>query len=126
LVRTIDEHEYFVAMRSETGAIAPPHESPEPDPEQDLSKEARHLLLEAVKDPHGSIMKVRTLGGLTVQTNSKNMLTDPKDARCAALWEGAVDELLENGLIADFGYKGEVFRVTRTGYQLADSLGQQA
>ncbi len=84
------------------------------------------MLLEAVKDPQGSIMKVRTFGGLTVQTNNKNMVTTPKDARSEALWEGAVNELLENDLIADVGYKGEVFRVTRTGYELADFLGQQA
>ena len=84
------------------------------------------MLLEAVKDPHGSILKVRTSGGLTVQTNNKNMVTAPNDGRCEALWEGAVNELLENDLIADVGHKGQVFRVTRTGYELADFLGQQA
>ncbi len=126
LVHTVFENEYLKGKRSETGAIAAPHESPEPAPEQDLSKEARHLLLEAVKDPHGSIMKIRTLGGLIVQTNNKNMVTSPNDGRCEALWEAAVNELLENDLIADLSYKGEVFHVTHSGYELADFLGQPA
>lgn len=124
LVHTVYEDEYFTAMRNDTGAIATPGESPQPGPEQGLSQEARHLLLEAVKDRNGVIMSVRTMGGLTVQTNNKNMVATPKDARCEALWEGAVEELLENVLIADVGYKGEVFRVTRPGYELADFLGK--
>lgn len=122
LVRQVDEDEYFAGMRSETAAITTADRTPDARPEIDLSQEARELLLEAVKDPHGSIMKVRTFGGLTVQTNNKNMVTAPNDGRCEALWEGAVDELLDHDLIADFGYKREVFRVTRRGYEVADLL----
>lgn len=93
-------------------------------PEQQLSNEARELLLEAVKDSSGQVIKVRTSGGLTVQTNKKNLVTAPHDARCQALWEGAVDELVEHDLIADVGYEGKVFGVTRTGFGLADRLAQ--
>lgn len=125
LVHKVYEDEYFTAMRSETGSVVTPHEGPEPSPEQHLSREARSLLLEAVKDPHGTIMRLRTLGGLTVQTRNRNMVAEPSDGRSQALWEGAVDELLENDLIADAGHTGEVFRVTRAGYELADHLDEQ-
>lgn len=91
-----------------------------------LSKEARALLLEGVKDAHGTILRVRTSGGLTIQTNNKNLVPAPNDGRCEAIWEGALSELLDDGLISGIGYEGEVFRVTRAGYELADLLGQQA
>ncbi|KKM15408.1 hypothetical protein LCGC14_1696350 [marine sediment metagenome] len=126
LVHTVNDHSYFQDIRSASGSVATQAENPEPSVELDLSKEARDLLLEAAKDPNGTVLKVRTFGGLTVQANKKNMVTAPKDGRCEALWEGAVDELVENDLMADVGYKGEVFRVTRAGYELADSLAQQA
>ena len=125
LVRKVYEDEYFAVMRGETGAVASPEERVELSPQQNLSEEARRLLLEAVKDLRGSILKLRTLDGLTVQTNNTNFVTSRRDGRCEALWDGAVDELVDNDLIADVGYKGEVFRVTRTGYELADHFGQQ-
>lgn len=125
LVHTVNDHPYFQRLMTAADSVATQAENLERSVKLDLSKEARDLLLEAVKDPSGSVLKVRTSDGLTVQANKKNMVTAPKDGRCAALWEGAVDELVENDLIADAGYEGKVFRVTRTGYELADSLGQQ-
>jgi len=90
-------------------------------PAQYLSKEAHNLLLEAVQDRDGYILSVRTRAGLTIETNNKNMVT-AQSARCESAWQGALDELLENGLIAHAGSKGEVFRVTRRGYEVADRL----
>lgn len=122
LVRTVNDDPYFQRLRGESGSLAMQSENPEPSLKLDLSNEARDLLLKAVKDPQGTVLKVRTFGGLTVQANNNNMVTAPNDGRCEALWEGAVDELVENDLIADVGYKGEVFRVTRRGYEVADLL----
>lgn len=79
------------------------------------------MLFEAVEDRDGIILSVRTRGGLSIETNNKNMVA-AQDARCQAVWQGALDELLENGLIAHAGDKGEVFRVTRRGYEVADLL----
>jgi len=36
---------------------------------------------------------------------------------------GAANQLYENDLTADKGHKGEVFAVTRKGYEYADNLG---
>ncbi len=88
------------------------------------SEAARELLLEAAKDKNGTIMNLGTLGGRMIQTNSRGFV-ERGDARSEARWKGAIDELRNLGLIADRGYKGEVFSVTDIGYRLADHLRQQ-
>ena len=122
LIKTVYDDDYFKEFRSESADSGILEAAADAVPEQQLSNEARNLLLEAVKDPNGSILSVMTSSGLTVQANNKNMVSAPKDGRCQAVWRGALDELVENDLIADAGYKGEVFRVTRRGYELADLL----
>jgi hypothetical protein len=89
-----------------------------------MSPEATQLLLEACASRGGDVMKVRTMGGLVIQANKKNFTT-LRDARSEATWEGAVDELVRLGFLQDLG-RGEVFRVTRGGYETADRLrGEQ-
>jgi len=122
LIRTVDNHEYFKTIRSQSGDPAILKATTTSVAKPELSKEARELLLEAAQDRHGTVMRVSTSDGLTIQANGKNLVTDRKNARCQAVWEGALNELRENGLLEDRGYKGEVFRVTREGYRLADLL----
>jgi hypothetical protein len=86
-----------------------------------LSREAIQLLLEAAVDPNGVILVIRTLGGLHVQIGSKQ-LANAQDPRSAALWQGAIRQLLQSGLLEDRGRKGEVFGVTAEGYRVADEL----
>lgn len=126
LVKTVYDHDYFKKIVSALTDSAILKAGSDTSPEQQLSEEARDLLLEAVQDRNGSVLSVMTMGGLTIQANNKNMLTAPRDARCQAVWQGALDELVENGLLADVGYKGEVFRVTRYGYEVADLLKASA
>jgi hypothetical protein len=89
-----------------------------------LSEEAKTLLLEAVKDKNGIILKVRTGSGLTVQTNEV-VFVDEGNPRSEATWEKAVNLLANEGLIIDQSYKGEVFRVTADGYEVADKLSSK-
>jgi len=86
-----------------------------------LSREAQVLLKEASQDSAGDIIRLLTLGGFNVQTNGKQMVED-KSARNEAIWEAAIEELEKAGLIVDRGYKREIFRVTREGYELAELL----
>lgn len=86
-----------------------------------LSREAQVLLKEASRDPTGIIMRLPHMGGFLVQTNGKRM-TEGKDPRNRAIWEAAVNELENFGLIADRGNKRQVFGVTRDGYELAELL----
>jgi hypothetical protein len=87
-----------------------------------LSKEAKSLLTNIARDVNGHLLKVRTFGGLTIQTNGKTFGTQG-EPRSEALWESAVLELRDAGLLQDQGRKGEVFRITNKGYEVADRLG---
>ena len=119
LVRTVDDHFQDLAAN---GPSPETLESTERlGPAQKLSQEARTLLLKTVEDRNAVVLKVRTSGGLTVQTNGENMVSS-RDPRTEALWEGALNELISLELVADMGFKGEVFRVTRRGFEVADLL----
>lgn len=87
----------------------------------DLSEAARDLLIEAMQDPAGVIMRLGTMGGTHVQTNQRGFV-EPGNVRSAARWRGAVDELQNHGLVEDRAGKGEVFFVTNTGYRVGDLL----
>lgn len=87
----------------------------------DLSEEARDLLLEAVQDPTGAIMRLGTLEGMRVQTNQRGFVKSG-NVRSAARWRGVVDELHNLGLVEDRAGKGEVFFVTDAGYRVGDLL----
>lgn len=86
-----------------------------------LSDEAKQLLLEAAKDRHGTILVIRTFGGLAVQTNGINFV-ESGNPRSEAQWEKAVEDLRDSELIRDPGHKGEVFQLTADGYEIADKL----
>jgi hypothetical protein len=120
LASTINNHPHFKVSRNPAGGS---FEAATQSPAPSLSKEAVELLLEAVKDPRGCVMRVRHQGGAQVSTNGKQFLQDENDARSTAVWEGAVDELEAEGLIKDVGFEREVYDVTRAGYDLAERLG---
>lgn len=86
-----------------------------------LSAEARALLKEASLDPQGSIMYIRSLGGSHLQTNGKNLI-ETGERREVAKWESALAELLQLGLLANRGTKGEMFAISDLGYQIADMI----
>lgn len=118
LQRKINQDNYFIREsdinnNSTTNTLIPniPH----------LSKEAQTLLKEASKDASGTILRLASSSGTIIQTNGRNFV-EGNSARERALWEGALDELEREGLIEAPGFKGEAFRITRKGYQVADLL----
>jgi hypothetical protein len=88
-----------------------------------LSDDAWALLREAVKDPHGIILRTRTFSGLSVGTNQREFVEERNNPRVEARWESVVRELVDEGLIQDRGYKNEVFAVTDKGYAAAERRG---
>jgi hypothetical protein len=86
-----------------------------------LSKEAKVLLKEASNDLQGMILKLRFIGGMRIETHGKNLI-EGNNPRTIALWESALEELLNERLILAQGYKGEVFKVTRLGYEIAEII----
>lgn len=84
-----------------------------------LSKEAKQLLGEACSDPNGQILRVYTLSGLSITTNQKEMVSD-SSGRTTAMWEAAVEELLNYRLVIALG--NDAFRLTKRGYEHNDLL----
>ncbi|NLX15298.1 MAG: DUF4062 domain-containing protein [Phycisphaerales bacterium] len=100
LTRTVDDNEYVKRIistydRESLATYSGPNSGPQ------LTEEARELLLEAVQDASGIVIRVMTSSGLTIQTNKKNMLPAPKEPRCQALWKAALNELSENNFLED-------------------------
>ena len=89
-----------------------------------ISDEASELLLAAAADPHGIVIRTRTSSGFCVQTGGKNFVTD-RNPRIEALWDDAVKELLQFGLLKSNGGRGETLSVTTQGYESADQIKER-
>lgn len=86
-----------------------------------LSKEARTMLTAAAADPGGYILYEKFGAGVDLHANGVSLLTDKSDHRAVATWESALQELVDRGLIAARGDRGEVYEITRKGYEAAAS-----
>jgi hypothetical protein len=85
-----------------------------------LSEDAKSLLV-AAKASAGRIMYLRHIGGVIIQAADRDFV-NPKTDREEARWKAAIDELRGNRLIEDAGSKGEMFRLTKRGYEVADEI----
>jgi hypothetical protein len=86
----------------------------------ELSHEAK-MILKAASSADGHIMCLRHSGGQTVQVGGKQLIPD-ETPRTISMWVGGVEDLQRRRYIVDIGHKGEVFQVTREGYEAADLL----
>jgi len=115
----LNEHPMFTEVKGVMEERQPVIETVTASPA--LSKEARVLLKEASTDKSGVILHAKYIGGVTLQTNGKNLITSDEH-RVVAAWEGALESLIQMGFVKDRGYKGEVYQVTNEGYRVADML----
>jgi hypothetical protein len=82
-----------------------------------LSKEAKILLKAAAADPSGLVLFERFGDRDDLHTNSgESFFTDKSDHQALATWEAALQELVRAGLFVDDGGKGEVYEITKKGY----------
>lgn len=91
------------------------------DIKYNLADEAKLLLIEASQDINGEIKKLSFIGRTIFQTNGKQ-LNEDDSPRTKAKWDAAINELLGNDLISNVGDKGEIFRLTNNGYNIADEI----
>jgi nucleoside phosphorylase len=97
-----------------------------PFPSSDhLSPEATELLVEATKDPNGRVLAVEQFDVLAIQTNGRQDFVHGADPLIQAIWEAALDELLDRNFLEAEGKQGEVFRVTKRGFEAAESLADK-
>lgn len=86
----------------------------------ELSEEAK-TILKAAASGDGTIMHLRYIGGEKIQAGGKSMIPD-NNSRTIANWVGGIEDLRRRRYIRDVGHKGEVFEITREGYDAADEL----
>ena len=89
----------------------------------ELSAEAK-IILKAAASGDGHILCVRNLGGQELQVGGKQLIQD-HTPRIVARWIGGVEDLQRRRYIKDLGHKGEVFQMTREGYEAADSVSKE-
>jgi hypothetical protein len=89
--------------------------------EPELSEESRHILLEAAKDPHGTILMLETTEGFILQAHGQQ-LVDGNDVRVEAAYREAVNDLLRRRFLETRDRKGEVFTLTKRGWRMSDEL----
>lgn len=80
-----------------------------------LNALAREMLQNSV-NADGVILKLRTLSGLTIQCGEKSFI--PTNAKDEASMEHSLELLIKNDYIRSVGYKGEVYKVTKKGFDL--------
>ena len=84
-----------------------------------LSKEAGMLLTGAASDPGGTILYEKFGAGVDLHANGQSFLTDKADHRAVAAWEAALQELVDRGLLVARGNRGEIYEITKRGYEAA-------
>ena len=93
----------------------------EPSVEESLSSEARQLLLKASSDG-GCRLMFREYDEEPILSFGDDNLIAEGSLRTIATWKAALQELESLGLIADLGYEGQMFNLTREGYRIADLI----
>ncbi|WIT10271.1 hypothetical protein PFX98_15255 [Paucibacter sediminis] len=91
-----------------------------------LSKEARSLLVATASDPSGYLLYEKFGASVDLHTNGASLFTDKSDHRALATWESALKELADQGLLVAHGERGEVYEITRKGYEAAAAESRSA
>lgn len=114
LTMKIFNHEYFNINKVEDGETDENHDS-----QFNLTEEATMLVMAAAESKDGSILKIRVMEGLIIQVDDKQF-GEMNNPRSEAIWEDAIELLLRFNLIGSTGRSGQVFRLTRLGYEYVD------
>lgn len=85
-----------------------------------MTEEAKTILCAAM-EANGVIMHIRTFGGEHIQVGDKDVIPD-QEPRTLANWKAGLEELRSHRYIMGQGYEGEMYIVTKAGYEAADTL----
>ena len=85
-----------------------------------LSDDEGELLNAAAQSQSGQIKCVSTCGGVQLGAGDREFI-EPDNPRSEARWIHAIQGLEDKGLIDPLSPKRQVFRVTHTGFQIADN-----
>ena len=85
-----------------------------------LSDDERELLNAAAQSQSGEIKRVSTFGGVRLGAGDGEFI-EVDNPRSEARWLHAIQGLEDKGLIEPLSPKRQIFRVTHTGFQIADN-----
>lgn len=89
--------------------------------EQSLSEEALQMLQAAYDTLDGTIIKTSDLSGEYIQVRDKDFITS-QNRREIVRWTNGLDELVKRGFVEVKGDKGEIFTVSKNGYDYVEQL----
>jgi hypothetical protein len=104
------------------------YENEEPQEKQvvSFSEEAVRMLTAAAADESGILIKSGSMGGTEISANKGDTFLEPGSSRREeARWESALQELERYGLIEDKKGLGEIFFLTKAGYDAADQVAEE-
>jgi hypothetical protein len=85
-----------------------------------ITSEGKELIIAASKDKNGTIIRDRSIGSKEIQAGRKSF--GAEDSREYAKYDSALDMLHNHGLVKPVGNRGEIFELTNSGWELAESL----
>lgn len=100
-------------------SISTPPAPPSPPP---LSAVAADVLIHAAQGKRQTITMNESMHGFSLTAGDQEFARSPLDRREEAGLRAIVEELLGKQFIRDVGSKGEVFELTKAGYDMADDL----
>ena len=111
----LSTHEYILSCSSSI----PDSQEASNDSSVTLSSEAVEIIRLA-GSTDGGIMKIRHLAGLLFQVGGENL--DTSTPRKEATYVSALDELLNYGLVEAKGTKGQIYNLTKYGWDAYDKI----
>jgi len=121
----INTHEMFSSKQEQVVNISfPSKTNSNSNLLNNLSTEAKSLLIEGASDPSGYITAIPFIGGIDLRANGKHFIDDQMNARDIAKWRSALNELEFNDLIEATNVGKTMFRVTLSGYNFVEKIGK--
>lgn len=95
------------------------------EPKSSISMDAAVLLVYAANGSDGQITMLKSISGLSICGGRWDFVGESATAREESRWEDAVIELENYDLITALSYKRQIFRITTTGYRVADEIKEK-
>jgi len=85
-----------------------------------VSPDAMELLRAAAKSGDGTVLSIATIGSRSIDVGATSL--GKESARDFAIWEGALNDLIQAGLVVRKSADGVVNQLTREGWALVDEI----
>lgn len=115
-------NEFIKNVKGITPATNDEDEQEVEESENSISRDAAVLLVYAANRSDGQITMLKSISGLSICGGGWDFVDESATAREESRWEDAVIELENYNLITALSWKRQIFRITTTGYKVADEI----